>query len=84
MLSNMKVLLGPTVGLHCKSQRLSMPHAELSNVCHTLLQIKLWWLKIWAGESQRSKRESCEALVDSQLQRSGWKAPCYQSEVSLG
>lgn len=83
MLSNLKVFLCPTVGLHCKSQRLSMPRAELSSVCHSLLQIKLCWVKIWAGESQRSKRESYEALVDSLQQRFGWKAPCYQSVVSF-
>lgn len=53
MLYNLKVFLGPAVALHCKSQRLSMPRAEFSNVCHTLAQIKLRWLKIWAGESQR-------------------------------
>lgn len=80
MLSNLKVFLGPTVGQ--ESQRLSMPRAEFSNVCHNLVQIKLWWLKIWAGESQRAvvkeKRESNEALVDTLQQspfRLGGKLP---------
>lgn len=88
MLSNLKVFLGPTVGQ--ESQRLSMPRAEFSNVCHNLVQIKLWWLKIWAGESQRAVAKEQEGIQWSPGRHPaakpfqiGWKASCYQSEVSF-
>lgn len=90
MLSNLKVFPGPTMDLPCKSQRLSMPRAEFSNVCHTQVQITLWWLKIWAGENQRVIAKEWEGILWSpggypgaKPFQIGWKAPCSQSEVSF-
>jgi len=53
MPSNLKVFLGPVVGLCCRPQRIAASCGKFSNVRHALLQIKLWWLKSCAGKSQR-------------------------------
>lgn len=56
----------------------------------TLVQIKLWWVKVWGGDSQMVVAKEQEAILWSRGRypaaepfQIGWKAPCYQTEVSF-
>lgn len=56
----------------------------------TLVQIKLWWVKVWGGDSQMVVAKEQEAILWSPGRypaaepfQIGWKAPCYQTEVSF-